>query len=454
MDILVVFATYSKSDRKTKIDHLYAFSRYAKQHNYYYLNVTDKSAINGKLVKMPFDAVIFHTSFLVQRYHPEIWKELYSALRPKLAALSGYKVMLPQDDYNYTADLWNLAVDCNVDHIFSIMPADQLSIAYPPDRIGHATCSTVLTGYIDENSLPDIASMGSECVRNIDIGYRANALPYWFGQFGQLKVTLREKVCQALAAYPDLKADIENTVDTKRAFMGDDWTRFLLSCRCMPGCLGGSSILDPDGGVARRVDAYCAKHPDAEYEEVKQACFPNEEDSIRGFEPSPRIFECAMTRTCQLLVEGDYFGIVEPGVDYIEIKRDFSNLDEVLGKVRDHAYCEKIAEQCYEHLVRPGDPDNPYTYRWFANHVVDHIEQHRSHAPKPEMTPEMRAYLEKRCAYFTSPKYMDPHVIYPWYDSFLLAIKFFIYPWTKNGRAKMVAGARKRFGALMRRFMA
>lgn len=80
----------------------------------------------------------------------------------------------------------------------------------------------------------------------------------------------------------------------------------------------------------------------------------------------PRHFESALTRTCQLLVEGDYQGVLEPGVDYIEIKRDFSNVSDVLKQVSDAGYCKRIADQCYEHVVGSGK----YTYRGFVKSVL------------------------------------------------------------------------------------
>ncbi len=33
------------------------------------------------------------------------------------------------------------------------------------------------------------------------------------------------------------------------------------------------------------------------------------------------------------MVEGDYFGVLEPNVHYIPIKADFSNLDEILDLI-------------------------------------------------------------------------------------------------------------------------
>lgn len=39
-------------------------------------------------------------------------------------------------------------------------------------------------------------------------------------------------------------------------------------------------------------------------------------------------------KTCKLLMKGDYAGVFRAGRDYIEIKKDFSNLDEVIQKVK------------------------------------------------------------------------------------------------------------------------
>lgn len=466
MDILILYAQKTSIDRKTIDDHLYSFSRYVEGHRFYYLNAVESNSINKEVLRIPFDAVILHYTFLAQRYDPVIWKKQYPRFKKMIAALKGYKVMLPQDDYNYTADLWRIARDCGINHISSIIPKDQLAVAYPPEQIGCITTETVLTGYIDEDSLAKIEALQANYVRSIDIGYRARKMPYWIGHHGMLKAQLTEVFKNALSSAPELVTDINNTDadGCLKAYLGDDWIRFLLSCRCMLGCLGGSSILDPYGEVAKRTADYCAAHPEAEYEEVKAACFANEEDSIQAFMLSPRVFECAMTKTCQLLVEGDYYGILKPDVDYIEIKRDFSNLDEVLNKVRDHAYCDKIAQQCYDHVVRPGDPNNPYTYRAFANHVIAYIETHRRHtAKKTRVTALQNAYLLKHCGYYSSEEYFKTLFKAPppprkqrlrsscryhlWYENqFLVLWKLVRYIWTKEGREKIRDGFARRLG--------
>ena len=46
---------------------------------------------------------------------------------------------------------------------------------------------------------------------------------------------------------------------------------------------------------------------------------------------SPRHFEAAAFRVCQVLFEGRYAGVMEPMRHYIPLRKDFSNFDEVCG---------------------------------------------------------------------------------------------------------------------------
>lgn len=376
MDILVIHTTLSVRDRKNMSDHLYSFKRYAKGHRFYYLDVKNPKAVTRLIQSAAFDGVIFHYSFLSQRYNPAIWQPLYAGVRQRLMELKGFKVALPQDEYHYTASLWQLFRDVGVGHIFSIAREANFDIIFPADKTGGAAVSPVLTGYIDPASLGTIARLQKKVpVRDIDIGYRARKLPYYCGRHGLLKYEIVEQFAQAVKGRDDIVADLGNTGNTSNTFLEDDWWEFLLRCRTMPGCLGGSDVFDPDGSIRACGDAYLAAHPQAEIGEIEAACFPGRDGEIHSHMLSPRHFECAMTKTCQVLVEDDYHGIFKPGVHYIELKRDFSNIDAVLAQMMDVGYCEQVARRCYEDIVGDAGADNPNTYIWFANHVADCIAQ-------------------------------------------------------------------------------
>ena len=147
--------------------------------------------------------------------------------------------------------------------------------------------------------------------------------------------------------------------------LGDDWFRFLASCKYTLGCEGGASMLDWDGSIRERTDRYQAEHPDAGFDEVEAACFPGQDGTLDYFAIGPRHIEACATRTCQVLVEGDYQGILRPWEHYIPVKRDFSNLDEVLELIRRDELREEITENAYRDVIA----SERYTYRSFVREV-------------------------------------------------------------------------------------
>ncbi len=396
MDILVLYTTFLKVDRKTITDSLHCFRRYVAGHRFFYLNVTHARDIPKALSSYPFDAVIFHYTFLAKRFDPASWEPFYEKAVRTLQALPGYKVIIPQDEYNGTGYLHRLVQDCKVDHIFTCAAPEDYDTIYPPEIVGPGKCSTVFTGYIDKNTLHELEEQAKKAPpRSIDIGYRARKLPYWLGSFGQLKIEIADHVRAVLPEYPDIVTDIQTTDPLTNAgtLNGDDWIHFLLSCRTMLGCLGGSGLLDVDDSILRRVNAYVAQHPDATFSETEAACFPGLDNRIHLYALSPRHFECAMTKTCQILMEGDYAGVFEPGVHYIELKKDYANLRDVLEQVRDKEHCARIAQRCFDDVVGDGGDDNPNTYAHFANRVVDFIAANR--LPKRPDPVLLKAHREK-----------------------------------------------------------
>ena len=110
---------------------------------------------------------------------------------------------------------------------------------------------------------------------------------------------------------------------------------------------------------------YLAEHPDASFEEVEANCFPGADGGLRYFAISPRHLEACATRTAQVLIEGSYNGILRPGEHYIELRRDFSNLDEVLDLIESDAERARLTEAAYRDVVASG----AYTYERLVREV-------------------------------------------------------------------------------------
>lgn len=375
MNILVLYALSEKKPRKTIIDSLYCFSQYDQRNSYFYFNILDIKTLQKlgeiKSIHSNMAAIIIHYSAIAQRYDQTWWNKNKELLINTLTKFNCVKVIIPQDEYNYNGNVKEFIQRGGITQIYTCAYERDYEKLYP-SKLGYKHIETVFTGYIDEETLKKIGQRGivRNSNRTVDIGYRARKLPYWLGSHGQLKYELAEIFLKTLRPEDNLKYDIANT-DDKHVFYGNDWLDYLLSCRTALGCLGGSGLLDEDGTIAKSVDEYVRKNPNASFQEVEEHCFKGKDNYIHLFALSPRHFECAMTKTCQVLVEGDYAGVFRADIDYIELKKDFSNILQVIEKIKDKDYCEKIADNCYKHVVG----SDKYTYAAFVKKIIENIEQ-------------------------------------------------------------------------------
>ncbi|MFH1624563.1 MAG: hypothetical protein ABID54_05330 [Pseudomonadota bacterium] len=413
MKILVVyFKLGSLKNRNTIDEHLYCFRRYVKGVKFYYFNAAN--GIPRYLTYPVYHGVILHYTFLAARWSPDFYEQWKGCIR-LLRHVKGYMVAMPQDEYAETEKLWELFRECHVKSVFTCFFGDDCLRAYPREKTGDVDCISVAPGYVDERAAERLRGIwGREKERPIDLGYRARRVPFWLGKHGQTKYEIG-KIFQERTRSARLNVDI--SCDDKEAFMGDDWYRFLYRCKAVLGCEGGASLFDPTGAIRQSVEKYVSEHPKASFEEAEQNCFKGMDHNIHLFCLSPRHFEAAITRTCQVLMEGEYGGIFEAGVHYIELKKDYSNLDTVIGLLHDDAYCMKIAENAYRDIVESGK----YTYRVFANKVVNYIAEKADVKTKETRLEQLRAVILS--VYLLLREAMEPLLAKGFY--FWLGLKFY-----------------------------
>jgi hypothetical protein len=359
-DILVVYSHVRWPPTATVRDSLYAFEKHSTARCWYlHLGVR---RVPRWLRRVSFDAVIFHTTLLWDRVNPPLFERHLRKL-DALAGLGRHRVALPQDEFLHSRELVRLIGELDVDHVFSVSPEsewDQLYDGVDRSRVGF---SRVLTGYLAPDTLARIeaiTSAGGE--RGIEIGYRAAQVPFSLGAHGLLKTEIAKRVGQAAAAR-GLAVDIATGVTPP--FRGDDWFRFLASCKYTIGVEGGASVHDPDGRLEEAVTRYLAEHPDAPFDEVQANCFAGLDGGLHYFAISPRHLEACATRTAQVLIEGSYNGILRPGEHYIELRRDFSNLDAVLDLIVSDTERARLTAAAYRDVVASG----AYTYERLVREV-------------------------------------------------------------------------------------
>jgi hypothetical protein len=131
----------------------------------------------------------------------------------------------------------------------------------------------------------------------------------------------------------------------------EDWHRLLASGLATVGGEAGTYYLNDRGDLFNRAQQYCDEHPDANFDEVFDRFYVNVVPTVSGKTLSSRHFEAIGTQTAQLLIEGDYLGILHPDVHYIPVKPDLSNVDEALQKLRDNSYRQQMVSQTHRYVL-------------------------------------------------------------------------------------------------------
>ncbi len=383
---LILYAFGEPLRRATNRDHLYAFARHSSL-RCHYVNIAVRP-IPRRLRRLDYDLVVLHTSVLAGlRWPPRPPGWLKRRLQP-VKRLSGVRVALPQDDFLRSRPVGELLRELEVDHVFTPVPASEWDRVYAAVDRSRTQLHLALTGYLEDEEVARMERITAEVSerRPIDVGYRAWHAPPWLGRHGALKTQIAAAFAQQGPAH-GLTVDIStDDSDTK---YGDDWTRFMAECKYTIGVEGGASIDDYDGSVRAATDAYLASHPGASFEEVEAACFPGRDGELDLRALSPRHLEACVTRTCQVLVEGEYNGALEAGVHYLPLKRDFSNLDEVLEELRRDERRAAIVEAAHRDVVASG--------RWTYATFVAEVERTALGAPRATPAPRP-ATIDDRAA--------------------------------------------------------
>jgi len=136
------------------------------------------------------------------------------------------------------------------------------------------------------------------------------------------------------------------------------WATFLRRCAATIGAESGTYYLDRRGCLIQEAKTYFRRNPRASFEEVFDLFFRSPMvPHISGKAISSRHFEPIGTKTCQLLLEGHYNGILQSGEHYIPIRKDLSNVRDAVRMFQDVGTRQSIVERAYEYVM------DRHTYR-------------------------------------------------------------------------------------------
>lgn len=365
--IAMLYDAVSSMHVNTIREHLEAFRKYSS-HDYTFIPATPSYWQQPpeeveKLVNFSvFDAVFVHYSIRVS-----ISEHFEEGLVRALEKFNGLKAIFIQDEYEGTerARAWMDRI--GFDLVYTCVPLEGLQLVYPGYRFPATEFLPTLTGYVPEDdSIEHFAKPLSE--RKLLIAYRGRKLPVRYGELGYEKFRIGSEM-KAIATMRGLAVDIE--VDDSMRIYGTGWYEFLGSARATLGTESGSNIFDFDGSLSDSIARFETENPGVGFEEIYAKVLAPHEGRVSMNQVSPKIFEAIRLRTALVLFEGNYSGVVQPDVHFISLKKDFSNVDEVLAKLQDDDYLNAMTNRAYMDVVSSGK----YSYQGFVEGVDSELER-------------------------------------------------------------------------------
>lgn len=358
--VLNVLYLYNSSQTYTNTvyEHIGSFGKYSR-HRSFYCHQDPHTDFDVDLSR--FDAVGIHFSIRLP------YDQISPSTARALQSFRGLKFLFIQDEYDHTKRAWHWINALGIQLVFTVVPNEGIERIYPASEFRGTRFINTLTGYVpDELRFSDVVSAPS--CRSLMVGYRGRPLPIRYGRLGVEKVEIG-KMVKAFCDESGISNDIAWTEESR--IYGSGWYEFMVSCRSMLGSESGSNVFDWDGSLVRRIADFRRAHPDASDSRVYASFIESVEiDGIMN-QISPRVFEAIAARTVLVLFEGRYSGVVEPGIHFIPLRKDGSNLAEVIESLKDGDYVDAMADRAYRDVIESGK----YSYASFVNRVDDEIAE-------------------------------------------------------------------------------
>jgi spore maturation protein CgeB len=262
-------------------------------------------------------------------------------------------VMFIGNEYDILDDKIAFIRGVNVEYLCSQLPLQSAQYLYQ-----ECTGSTILE--MPHALNPRIYHVLQDHRRDVDIGFVGDI--YWPFIGDRERTDLIEWFEQNGAAY-GLVCDIR-----KERLAREDWNQFLNSSKAVIGAESGTYYLNERGRLLDRARAYnLLEDRTAEFDVVFERFFRGQPRAVSGKSISSRHFEAIGAKACQILLEGDYNGLLEAGTHYISVKKDLSNMAEVIERFRDETYRNDMVERTYEYVL------SEHTYQHRVESLINRI---------------------------------------------------------------------------------
>jgi hypothetical protein len=345
--ILVLFADHLAPYAQTMREHIHSWHAYS---TYPVYEVNTALGFPSALARLDFAVVVLHYS-LFGTVPYEIGGRYLDFLQ---RAGGSYKVGVFQDDYRFWRERHEFIDRYELDCVYTLLDERWHGETFLAGGRSRKVVQA-LPGYVSRELVEAATRHGRpDQDRPIDIGYRGRDVPYYLGAAGREKTFIAHEFSRRAAGL-ELRLDVSANPGDR--LYGDAWYEFLGGCRGVLGVESGASVVDVDGEVGAAYERLIRANSDLTWEEFERLAEPELtrwDYRITDLVASPRVFEAAAFRCCQILFEGRYSGLVEPGRHYLPLAKDFANFDEVVERFADPAVRRELTTAAYDDLIRSG----------------------------------------------------------------------------------------------------
>jgi hypothetical protein len=378
--VLVVYHRFGApwiKDASTVREHLHSFSHHSR-HRIWEVNVD--FGLPAGLSGLDFRAIILHYS--VFGMGPYRLDDEWLAYLDQSEA---YKIAFFQDEYTRCQPRFKFLNDHRIDCVYTCLEPSEFDKVYGR-YTGVPTLVSNLPGYVSgailEAGRRFSVPLGR---RTVDVGYRGRPLPPFMGRGAMEKHGIGVRFGE-LARDSGLLLDLA-TGEGDRLY-GNAWYEFMANCRCVLGVESGVSAFDLEDEVLDEYNQRLGEGLSVDVDDLRT--LPRWEDVVYYRTASPRHFEAAALRVCQVLFEGRYSGVMEPMVHYIPLKKDFSNIDEVVAMIRDDDLLREISENAHRDLIASG--------AWSYARLMKGLDEMLDTVIPQQPSPHVRASVDRRLA--------------------------------------------------------
>jgi hypothetical protein len=335
----VLFLADNKHEANVVQDYINAFTKHS-QHYVEIINpIHDNIPDCFELLK--FDIILIHYSIYIlsDYFLPKDWSNVISRF-------SGLKVLIIQDEYRLINEMKAKITELEISIIISSLEPKNSKLVYGDNTPSVNMVISCIPGYISDSMYnvfaPPIAK------RSFDIVYRGRILQPSLGLQAYDKYRIGEEIKQVAKSY-NLKIDILSGEQDR--IYGHKWNSFISSGRAMLGLEGGASFFDFDGRVTKLVSEIYMNNPKADFFKVWDVLVRQHEGNIKHETITPKILEAIAAKTALILYPGKYRGILLPERHFIELKRDHSNIDEVVKKINDTEKLQEMVDRTHDEIL-------------------------------------------------------------------------------------------------------